>query len=149
MNSNTQGFVLIELLVVIAILGILFYTVITALQPGKNFSLARNTSREVSVQMIAQSVVQNKLSNNGNFNCPAQLPSVATPISSAPGGVNICSCIIPTFLPAMPVDPGSQDNYFNSCSDFVSGYSIFINAEDKITVTAPGSELGTVITYAL
>ena len=54
--SISKGFTLIELLVVIAVLGVLAAIVLLAVDPGEQFSRARDTSRISSVTQLGRSI---------------------------------------------------------------------------------------------
>ena len=139
-NSPNRGFALIELLFVLGILAILFLVVITSLQPGKNFAVARNTARETGVFAISQAITQNKLENGNRFDCSVTLIASSTPIGSGEGQADICGCLVPDRLAYLPTDP-IPAHYYNSCSDYSLGFTVK-EVEGRVTVAAPDSELG-------
>lgn len=143
-SIRNNGFVLIELLVVIAVVGILFYTVVTALNPAKNFAHARNTQRESDVLSIINAIDYNRSGNAGVFECSIALPSVATEIGSSPGQLDICSCLVPEHLGAFPSDP-ILDTAIASCSSYETSYTVVQETDNRITVAAPEAELGRII----
>ncbi len=142
-----QGFSLIELLIVIAIIAILAGAVILAVNPGRQFSQARNSSRRAHVTSILSAIGQNSADNSGTFTCAAGvIPAVSTPIQSGVGGYSLCGCIVPNQLASMPFDSGAVGAHYTSCADYTTGYNVIRDAATgRITVSAPGAELGQTI----
>ena len=152
-NMKAKGFTLIEILIVLAIIAMLASVVIVAINPAHQFAEARNTQRWTAVNSILNAVHQNMVDNSGIFNfsnCNASsLPSTATEIKKN-GGVDLCGCLVPTYLPALPTDPsaGTPKSGVSDCSaDYDTGYTIYQNATtSRVTVSAPHSEIGVTIT---
>ena len=130
---------MIELLVVIGIIAILAGVVIVALNPGRQFAQARNTQRWSNVNTILNAISQNMADNKGLFSCTSgPLPTTTTEVGSAV--YNIEPCISPTYVSVMPTDPtgGTATN---------TGYFIsYSSSTRRVTITAPGQELGETIT---
>jgi len=139
-----RGFTLIELLIVIGIIAILMALVI-AVNPAKQFAQARNTQRWAHINSILSVVYQNMVDNGGNFTCVAgALPASATNMAVASGNYNICSCLVPTYVAAMPFDPTTGS--YTSCTTYDSKYTVMQDATTKrITVAAPDAELSATI----
>ncbi len=140
------GFTLIEILIVMAILSILITVVIVAINPNRQFSLARNSARQSHVRAIVTSVTQLAIDNRGIFSCPSGgvIPSTPIIIKTGVGGYNLCPCIVPTYLPQLVIDP--SDGSGKDCSSYDTGYTIQKDAASgRVTVKAPSAEAGEII----
>lgn len=146
-----KGFTLIEILIVVGVMAILAAIVVIAINPARQFAQARNTQRRSDVVAILDAVHQRMVDNAGTFaegtTCDA-LPSSAKIISSTvgAGNVNLCNCLVPTYLAAMPRDPSAAGAGYTSCADYDSAYTIYQDASTgRLTVAASATELGQVI----
>ena len=142
LRRNNQGFTLLEILLVVAIIAILAGIVILAINPGKQLADARNVQRSADVNTISNAVYQYAIDNNGAL--PGTITSDSTSICQT--GFT-CTFAIDlsvltdnaTYLVAIPIDPTSEVGAEDS------GYEIFLNANNRITVVAPDAELGEII----
>lgn len=148
-QKTFSGFTLLEVLLVVAIIAILAGIVILAINPGKQLGDARNAQRSADVNTILNGVYQYAVDNNG------VLPSGIKNANSCGSGditYEVCrtdgNCKDRTdlsvltnagiYLVAIPTDPQSDD--VNG-----SGYFAIKNANDRVTVCAPGAEQGATI----
>lgn len=134
-----QGFTLIELLIVIALIAVLAGAVIIALNPARQFQLARNSERWSHVSAIVGAVTSNTTENKGVWTC-ATYPTIAstsTEISNT--AANICGCLVPSQMATLPSDPSTGSG--SDCTTYDTGYTISQDPTTKrVTVSAPGVE---------
>lgn len=147
-RKTKKGFTLMEVLIVMAVLAMLAAVVIVAINPARQFAQARNTQRWSAVNSILNAVNQNMADNDGVFDfsgCGATaLPSSATTIESAVGGVDLCGCLTPTYIALLPYDPTGGS--YTDCTTYDTDYTILQDAVGgRITVAAPSAELGETI----
>ncbi len=151
--SQLRGFTLIELLIVIALIAVLAGAVIIALNPARQFALARNSTRWSHVSSINDLIQQNIAEHQGMFQCGGvvtAIPTTSTLISNANNGTtghfDLCPCLVPTYTPALPYDPSAAGAAFTDCTNYDSEYYIIRDvATSRITVSSTHAELGAVI----
>lgn len=146
--AKQKGFTLIELLVVIGILAVLLSIVLIAINPARQFAQANNTQRRSDVGAILNAIDQYAADNRGNL--PAGMPADgnSAAVSTAGTGASFCNAIVPTYIAALPRDPSSGT--YTDCSTYNTGYTVTVSTASagstpRITVSAPGAELGTAI----
>jgi len=144
LSKNKKGFTLIEILIVLGIVAILSAAVIIAINPARQFATARNTQRWANINAVLNAVHQNMIDNKGTFNfsgCDAaSMPGSSTAIKKT-GGVDLCGCLVPTYMAALPYDPGTGS--YTDCTSYDTGYTIYQNVTTgRMTVAAPQAELG-------
>jgi len=146
------GFTLIELLIVIAIIGIIAGVVFVALDPGKRFSEARNSTRWSDVGEIMNAVKVNQVDNKGPYlasiaaltdwtyyeigTCAAG--AAACTAHAAADCVNLTGLVTAGYLGKVPMDPSSG-------SAANTDYYLKKDATGIITVGACAAESGAVI----
>ena len=141
-GQKKSGFTLIEILVVIGIIAILATIVIIAINPSRQFAQARNSQRVSNVNAILNAIGQNIADNKGLFTCAQSLGATAE-IGSGVAHGDIDTCIIPTYMPSMTVDPGNATvfataPYYTDPTHYDSGYTVAQDATGRVTVCAPG-----------
>lgn len=133
-HTLKSGFTLIELLIVIALIAVLAGAVIIALNPARQFQQARDSERWSHVSILSNAIQQNIAENRGVWTCGTTIPtSTAGTISSA--DVDICSCLVPNHLAALPIDPSTGS--YTDCATYDTGYTIQqATSTGRITITA-------------
>jgi prepilin-type N-terminal cleavage/methylation domain-containing protein len=145
--KHKQGFTLIEILIVIGLIAVLAGVLVVALNPARQFAQARNAQRYNNVDTIMGSVINNVTDNKGTFTCATgALPATATVMGSGVGQYDIGPCLTPVYASQLPVDPSAAGAHWTDSTDYDTGYSILQSATDsRITIAAPGAELGETI----
>ena len=113
---------------------------ISACNSSHIYSQADNTGRESDVMAILNTVKQYMADNDGEI--PSVIAISEQEISRTQA--DLCSILVPTYIMALPVDPKVNDGEaITDCSSsYSTGYTIFKDASNKITVKAPNAELG-------
>ncbi len=140
-NSNFRGFALLELLLVITALFILTGVAVFAFNPGDKLGDKNNIQRRVDVSRILDAVSQYTADNNGNI--PRTITATSTEIcktgANCAGLINLSVLTAnEKYLSALPIDPaGGSANGIT--------YRIFKNDSGQITVSAPLTDKGEII----
>jgi len=142
-----KGFTLIEVLVVIGIIAVLAGIVLIAVNPGRQFKLARDSQRLSNVTAVLNAVGQNIAENKGQLTCnnattsiPVETKRIKAPAGS--DGIDLRSCLAPAYLAEIPLDPTS--GILNSDTNYDTGYNIVQDANGRITVSATGEATSTI-----
>jgi prepilin-type N-terminal cleavage/methylation domain-containing protein len=149
-QHKKQGFTLIEVLVVIGIIALLSAVVIVAVNPARQFKLARDSQRTSNMNSIVNAIHQNMAEHRGSLVCAGvarSIPLTSTIIkSSAVLGYegDIASCMVPDYIGAVPVDPNIPGAYYASTTDYMTGYEIFRDAQGRITASSTGELVPTI-----
>jgi prepilin-type N-terminal cleavage/methylation domain-containing protein len=146
-NKNNKGFTLIELLVVIGILAILLAITLIAINPARQFGQANDTKRRSDITQILNAVGQYSASNTGNLpaNVQALTASAAATRINSTNFPTLCTDLVPTYIPALPMDPSLSNNQagVSVCTGtWDTDYSIARDANNRITVSAPSAYSG-------
>jgi prepilin-type N-terminal cleavage/methylation domain-containing protein len=142
-NRIERGFTLIEILVVIGIIAVLAAVVLVAINPSRQFKLARDSQRVSNVNALLNSISQNIAEHRGVFVCgtsPLALPIIPTIVRSATstGGIDLASCVVPTYLSVLPYDPNAIGAYYTSVTDYNTQYVIYQDAQGRVTASSTG-----------
>lgn len=151
-KKSEKGFTLIELLVVIGILAILMGIVLIAINPARQFAQANNTDRNNAVTQILNAVGQYEADNHGQLPTGLTTGMAATEIGhgAACTGtcVDLCTPLMTTvqYIPSFPEDPKILNGAsITSCTSYDSGYTVSVDASNRVTIAAPQAELGATI----
>lgn len=148
-----SGFTLIEILLAIGIIAVLATVVVVSLDPISRFRDARDARRLSDIQSILSAVHQYVIDNQGAF--PAGVDTTERQIGTASSSCDIsgeCSvsgggdCVdlsttLERYLKDIPFDPADG-------STSLSHYSISLNANNIVTVTACDSDDATISTVS-
>lgn len=153
--SNNRGFTLIEILVVIGMIGILAGAVLVAVNPLKQFAQARNAKRVSDVSAILNAISNRIADNGGLYDTSAstgtscgpdilQLPTTMTMSNTGEtDNVDVRPCLVPNYIPELPVDPsvGKNTCASDACpgGTYQTGYTVAVSDSRRITVCAPQS----------
>lgn len=143
-----KGLTLIEIVIVVALIVVLTSVYFVVANPAGQLASARNSRRFIDLQNIMLAVKAN-IADQGNaqFGCSSgSLPTSTKNMGSASGSYNIAPCLVSTYIPSMPFDPSASSSYYNSPSDYNTGYSLMANASGSIVLSAPNAELKKTIT---
>ncbi len=133
-----QGFTLIEVLVVIGIIAVLAAVVLVAVNPARQFKLARDSQRTANVTAILNAIGQNLSENGGVFKCggvPVSFPATSTIMKNS-GGFDVAPCIIPTYISSLPFDPSKSGAHYAGNADYDTEYSISQDGNGRLTISA-------------
>ncbi len=145
------GFTLIELLVVIGVIAILAAIVLVAVNPGRQFSQARDTQRRADLYSLTNAVYQFAAEHNGNLpdtdgdDATSNFPTTATCIGtgapcfslSTAGNAASTETVVPTYIADIPRDPstGTAAN---------TQYTILQDANGRVVASASGELTATI-----
>lgn len=156
-NKAQKGFTLIEILLVIGLIAILAAIVLIAINPARQFAIARNSQRTANVETILNAIGQNMADNKGILTgCSGTIPVQAFNSGTgadivsggAAGTVDLGSCLTPTYVSALPYDPGLTTGNWVSKTSYNTEYTIQQDTAangSRISVCAPAALAETAI----
>lgn len=144
-SKSSLGFTLVELLIVLSVLATLVAITLVAINPSRMFGQATQTKRQSDAAVLGKAIDQYVIDQKGAI--PSQLLPLETPkpVAHNSGGAeaDICSFLVPNFIPALPVDPSiSGSSYITNCSaTYSTGYYAIANRSGKIGVYSPTGDV--------
>jgi len=127
------------ILPMLGILAIATSVMLMAIDPAKQFSKANDAKRLSDLNVIENAISMYKLDHKN------QLPSGITnvPVEISAEGVNICADLVPTYISSLPVDPKINDglSISNCQTSYVTGYTISVDDQGRIIISAPQAEI--------
>ena len=158
MKRVRRGFTLIELLLVVTIISLLSVAVFVALNPAQRLRDTKNARRTADIDTILSAIHQSIVDDKGTYPTglsagmdEMQVGNGTSGCVIATGGCAVAGatdCVdlmsgannLTAYLKAIPVDPDGSPTYTASAS----GYSVVVDANGIVTITACGAE-GTTI----
>ena len=140
-----NGFTLIEVLVVIGIVAILATIVLVAVNPARQFKLARDSQRTSNVNTLLNAIHQNMAENKGVLVCegiPKNIPTTPRVVKSASTSPDnegdIANCLVPDYISSLPFDPSIIGSHFTDSTNYNTGYEIFRDSNNRVTASSTG-----------
>ena len=150
-SIKSRAFTLIEVLVVIGIIAVLAAVVLVAVNPSRQFKLARDSQRVSNVNALLNAIHQNMAEHRGIFTCAGSakvIPTTVTIVRDSTSGLHdgdIAPCIVPDYISSVPFDPVITGTHFTSSADYNSGYEIFRDSNGRITASSTGELTPTIL----
>ncbi len=148
---KNKGFTLIEILVVIGIIAVLAAVVLVAVNPSRQFKLARDLQRSTNLDAILNAIHQNMSEHRGIFVCGGttrdiplvftRIKSQATSTGGGSGSSNlgdIASCLVPNYIVSLPFDPSLSGAHYASSTDYDTGYDFMQNSDGRLVASSTG-----------
>ena len=139
-KKRQRGFTLIEVLIVIGIIAVLAAVVLVAVNPARQFKLARDAQRVSNVNAILNTIGQNIAEHRGIFTCgtdTVEIPTTTTAVKST-GGFDLARCVVPAYISSLPFDPSVPGAHYASTTDYTTGYVIYADGQGRITASSTG-----------
>ncbi len=140
-GRDRAGFTLLEVLMVIGILAILAAVVLVAINPARQFKIARDSQRSANISTILNAIGQNLTDHGGVFTCEGvitEVPASKTEMAAEEGSFDIAKCLVPDYISVLPFDPSKDGANYSDEFDYKTGYYIESDAEGRITISADG-----------
>lgn len=152
MIDNNKGFTLIEILIVIGIMAILASIMLVAVNPSRQFKVARDTQRMSNLNALLNAIHENISENKGDFVCNGSTRNISsTPLLVKYGAGypdyegDIASCLVPDYISGLPWNPGNSAYYFSSTTDYNTGYELFRDTDGRLVASSSGEISKTIL----
>ena len=144
-RNTQQGFAIVEIVIVIIFVvllaAVVFYSVNA--QPKDT----GNDQRRADVNAILRAIEQYEYKYG---TLPQGIAAMPKLIASTPGdvAVDLCPALAPEFMPTIPLDPSEGlavpvgELCTNDESRYNSGYTVQVDTEKRVTVSAPAAQGG-------
>ena len=149
-RKQRTGFTLIEVLVVIGIIAVLAAVVLVAVNPARQFKLARDSQRTSNVNALLNAIHQHMAEHRGIFTCNSvakAIPSTSTLVRDSVGGSgagDIAGCLVADYISSLPYDPIITGAHYATTTDYNTGYEIFRDTNGRITASSTGELTATI-----
>lgn len=134
-SALKKGFTLIELLVVIAIMVILMGIVLVAVNPGRQYQMARDAKRGSDINAILNALNQYQIDHNGTV---ADIGTFATCgvgwTDIGTTSLDLSGDLVASYIAEVPIDPHTACDAADTC------YDTCVTSAGRITVAAPRAE---------
>jgi type IV pilus assembly protein PilA len=144
-TKKKRGFTLIEVLVVIGIIAILAAVVLVAVNPSRQFKLARDSQRTSNVNTLLNAIHQNMAEHRGVFTCAGVVRDIPTTVRTVKSATtapenegDIASCLVPDYISTLPFDPSLVGAHYTDLADYDTGYVIYRDANNRVTASSTG-----------
>ena len=128
----------------IGIIAILATIVLVAVNPARQFKLARDSQRTSNVNTLLNAVHQNMAEHKGVFVCSGVTKALPNSPTRLKGNGNhseigdIAYCLVPDYVSALPFDPSISGSHFASVDDYDLGYEIVQDSNGRVTASSTG-----------
>lgn len=133
-SALKKGFTLIELLVVIAIMVILMGIVLVAVNPGRQYQMARDAKRGSDINAILNALNQYQIDHNGTISDIGTFATCPATSDIGTGGIDLTGDLVASYIAEMPIDPHTDCGAADTC------YDVCVTGAGRITVSAPRAE---------
>lgn len=137
-KKNKQASVLITLLLLIGGISVVLAILIITAKPVEQISQINNSKRTTDTIKILNAIHQYIADNKGASPKGMPMPGEA-PKNISQNGANICSSLVPKYLPSFPSDPIIQNSELslNCLPGYDTGYTVSVGYNDnRITISA-------------